>query len=403
MAAHEPPFTLGIEEEYLLVDLETRDLCADPPPALMKACEGALGDRVAPEFLRCQIEVGTPVCASVGEARAELCRLRRTIAEEARPFGLAPIAASIHPFAKWSEQRATDRPRYQDIAQSLQVVGRRLMICGMHVHIGVEDDDLRIDLFNQLAYFLPHLLALSTSSPFWEGRPAGLKSYRLAVFDSLPRSGLPERFDGWGEFLRFVDVLVKAGVIEDATKIWWDLRPSVKYPTLEMRVTDVCTRLDDAVAVAATYRCLARMLWRLRRNNQRWRAYPAALIRENRWLAQRFGTKGELIDFGRGALVPYRELADELIDLLAEDAAALNCVAEVERIRKIASEGTSADRQLAVFHEAVEAGAGETEALHAVVDHLVAETFENCGGEPHAPARAPISQAGSNQRSASPS
>lgn len=379
--ATDPPLTIGIEEEYLLVDLETRDLAADPPPELMRACEEALGDRVATEFLRCQIEVGTPVCATMAEARAELCRLRHTIAEKARPLGLAPIAASIHPFARWSDQRATDKPRYQGIAESLQVVGQRLMICGMHVHIGVEEDDLRIDLFNQLAYFLPHLLALSTSSPFWQGRPAGLKSYRLAVFDSLPRSGIPERFDSWGAFVRFVDVLVKAGVIEDATKIWWDLRPSVKYPTLEMRVTDVCTRLDDAVAVAAAYRCIARMLWRLRRNNQRWRTYPAALIRENRWLAQRFGTKGELIDFGRGALIPYHDLAEELIDLLAEDAVALGCVAEIERLRKIASEGTSADRQVAVFRAALEAGADEAEALRAVVDHLVAETLEGCAAE----------------------
>ncbi|MBZ8134187.1 carboxylate-amine ligase [Afifella sp. IM 167] len=380
MAENEPAFTIGIEEEYLLVDTTSRDLCVDPPEELLTSCQEILGGAVAPEFLRCQIEVGTPVCKSLADARRELARLRSTIAEEAGKHGLAPIAASTHPFAQWSEQRSTDKPRYREIAESLQVVGRRLVICGMHVHVGVEDPELRIDLHNQLAYFLPHLLCLSTSSPFWQGRKAGLKSFRLTVFDALPRSGPPERFSSFGEFERFVSVLTGAGVIEDATKIWWDLRPSVRFPTLEMRVTDVCTRVEDALAIAATFRCLARMLWRLRRDNQRWRHYPMALIAENRWIAQRHGAAGRLIDFGRGELVPFSDLAGEIIDLVAEDADHFGCASEVERIRGIASGGTSADKQLAVYEDAIEAGASEPEALREVVDHLIAETLAGCKG-----------------------
>ncbi|MCF1505842.1 carboxylate-amine ligase [Afifella sp. H1R] len=378
MDRDEPRFTIGIEEEYLLVDKTSRDLCVDPPAELLAACQETHGNSVAPEFLRCQIEVGTPVCADLPAARAALAELRGTIAEEADKYGLAPMAASTHPFAKWRDQRATDKPRYREIAESLQVVGRRLIICGMHVHVGVEDDELRMDLHNQLAYFLPHLLCLSTSSPFWQGRKAGLKSFRLTVFDALPRSGPPERFSSFGEFERFVSVLTGAGVIEDATKIWWDLRPSVRFPTIEMRITDVCTRLDDAIAIAATFRCLARMLWRLRRKNQRWRHYPMALIAENRWIAQRHGAAGNLIDFGRGAVVPFVDLVGELIDLIAEDADHFGCTSEVERIRAIASGGTSADKQIATYEKALKDGASEDEALKAVVDHLVAETLIGC-------------------------
>ncbi|MEX2319000.1 MAG: carboxylate-amine ligase, partial [Bauldia sp.] len=285
----EPSLTIGIEEEYLLVDKETRDLVNDPPEALMEACARALGDHVSPEFLRCQIEIGTPVCRTIGEARHELARMRRVIAGEAGKHNLAPIAASTHPFADWHIQMNTDKDRYNKLARDMQVVARRLLICGMHVHLGVEDEALRIDLFNQLPYFLPHLLALSTSSPFWGGERTGLKSYRLAVFNELPRTGLPPTFADVSEYHRTVDTLVAVGEIEDGTKIWWDLRPSARFPTLEMRITDLCTRLDDAIAVAALYRCLARMLFRLRRSNQRWRNYSSFLINENRWLAQRFG------------------------------------------------------------------------------------------------------------------
>src|SRR5690606_26994335 len=219
----------------------------------------------------------------------EIARLRRTIATAAAKHGLAPIAASTHPFAEWSQQRNTDKERYNTLARTMQVVARRMLICGMHVHLGIEDEALRFDLFGQLPYFLPHLLALSTSSPFWRGEPTGLRSYRLAVFNEMPRTGLPPAFASAEEYARTLDTLVRAGEIADGTKIWWDLRPSARFPTLEMRITDVCTRLDDGIAIAALYRCIARMLVRLRRRNQRWRHYSNFLIDENRWLAQRFG------------------------------------------------------------------------------------------------------------------
>lgn len=376
MAQNEPSFTIGVEEEYLLVDKETRNLATDPPKALMEACEKKLAKQVSPEFLRCQIEVGTPVCKSVQEARSELAHLRGTIADISGEHGLAPIAASTHPFARWKEQQHTDKERYNDLARDMQVVVRRMLICGMHVHVAIEDDVTRIDLFNQLAYFLPHLLALSTSSPFWQGMRTGLNSYRLSVFKEMPRTGLPEEFDLPGQYQRTVDALVKAGVIEDATKVWWDLRPSARFPTLEMRVTDTCTRLDDAIAIAALFRCLTRMLWRLKRSNQRWRSYTRFLIEENRWLAQRDGARGSLIDFGRGERVAYPELVEELLELVREDAEHFNCLGAVEHARQIASEGTSADRQIAIYEKAIADGADEDEALKAVVDNLIAETVD---------------------------
>ncbi|MEM8877914.1 MAG: carboxylate-amine ligase [Pseudomonadota bacterium] len=370
----EPTFTIGIEEEYLLVDRQTRDLAVDPPEDLLTTCEKELEGRVSPEFLRCQIEVGTPVCESVDKAREELSHLRKTIGGIANQHGLAPIAASTHPFARWRDQHHTDKERYNVLARDMQGVVRRMLICGMHVHVAIENDALRNDITSQASYFLPHLLAMSTSSPFWQGLDTGLKSYRLTVFQAMPRTGLPERFDSYEEYKRTVQVLVKAGMIEDATKIWWDLRPSDRFPTLEMRVTDTCTRLDDALTIAAIFRCLCRMLWRLRRNNQRWRYYSNFLIDENRWLAQRFGVDAKLIDYGRGECLPYLELADEIIELLREDAEFFGCVEDLERARDIARHGTSADRQLKLYRDALEDGVSEEDAMKAVVDHLIAET-----------------------------
>lgn len=370
-----PTFTIGIEEEYLIVDRETRDLVADPPAAFLADCERALGTNVNSEFLRCQVEVETPVCETTAEARTQLARMRRTIAECAGEYGMAPIAASTHPFADWSRQHNTDKQRYNEIAQDLQVVARRLVICGMHVHVGIEDEYLRFDLFDQLTYFLPHLLALSTSSPFWRGEMTGLHSYRLSVFNEVPRTGLPPKFDSPAQYHRTVDTLTKAGEIEDATKLWWDLRPSARFPTIEMRITDVCPRLDDAIAIAALYRCIIRMLYRLRRANQRWRDYSAFLVNENRWLAQRFGATRTLIDFGKGEPVAFASLVDELLDLVAEDAAFFGCEAEIGHARRIAAEGTSSTRQLAVYEASLDAGASNEAALQAVVDSLIAETL----------------------------
>jgi glutamate---cysteine ligase / carboxylate-amine ligase len=369
-----PEFTLGIEEEYFLVDQATRDVVDDPPPAMLAECDALLAGQVGPEFLRSQIEVGTRVCASLGEARADLARLRGTVAEVAKAHGMAPVAAATHPFARWEAQKTTRQRRYADLEADLQGVGRRLAICGLHVHIGIPDNELRIDLLNQAAYFLPHLLALSTSSPFWQGEDTGLKSYRLAVFNELPRTGMPERFDSWGEYRRHVDILVAAGLIEDATKLWWDLRPSERFPTLEMRVTDSCTTLADALSIAALFRCVLRMLWRLKRENQRWRLYSRMLIEENRWRAQRYGTDRGLVDFGRGAIFPYSELLDEILALVDADARHFGCLDEVAHARLILARGTSADRQRAIFATARAAGATRGEALGAVVDWLIEET-----------------------------
>jgi glutamate---cysteine ligase / carboxylate-amine ligase len=370
----EPAFTIGVEEEYLLVDRASRDLAAEPPAGMLTECQKLLEGQVSPEFLRAQIEIGTRVCRSMAEVREDLARLRRAVAEVADRYGLAPIAASTHPFARSGLQRHTDKERYNTLAREIQAPARRLVICGMHVHIGIEDPDLRIDLMNQAAYFLPHLLALSTSSPFWEGEDTGLKSYRIAVFDELPRTGLPEQFESFGEFERHLAVLVHAGLIEDGTKLWWDLRPSVRFPTLEMRITDVCPRLDDAVAIAAICRCLLRMLYRLRRGNQRWRRYAAMLVNENRWRAQRYGFDEGLVDFGKGAIVPYRDLLEEILALLAEDAAHFGCLGEIEAARGILERGTSAHRQLATYRAALGRGAAREEALRAVVDELIVET-----------------------------
>ena len=374
MKTNPPPFSLGIEEEYLLVDATTRDLVTEQPPAFFEACENALGAQVSREYLKSQIEVGTSVSATPALAGRELAHLRATIADIAAQFGMAPIAASTHPFADWGRQQPTERARYQRIAADLAGVGRRLVICGMHVHVGIGDDELRIDLMNQVRYFLPHLLTLSTSSPFCEGEDTGLKCYRLAAYHELPRTGMPGRFTGWDEYTHTVDVLVRAGIIEDATKIWWDVRPSARFPTLEMRITDVCTRLDDAVAVASLYVCVLRMLWRQRRANLAWRTYPVFLLAENRWRAMRYGVGGTLFDLGRGELVAFADLVEELIALVAEDADAIGCASEIVHLRRIVRGGTSADRQVARHSAAIAAGATRDEALRAVVDHLITET-----------------------------
>ena len=376
MSATEPSFTIGIEEEYLLVDKLTRDLADAPPDQLWAECEARLGDLIKPEFLKSQIEIATGICSSINDAREDLRRLRKTVAEVAGKHGLAPIAASTHPFSKWQAQSHTDKERYHVLAQDMQAVARRLLICGMHVHVGLDDDEMRIDLMNQASYFLPHILALSTSSPFWQGFDTGLKSYRLSVFDELPRTGLPERFDSFAEYRRHVDVLIKAGTIKDASMLWWDIRPSSAFPTLEMRITDVCTRLEDTLSIAALYQCIIRMLYRLRRGNQRWRIYANMLINENRWRAQRYGLDDGLLDFGKGVMVPSADLIDELISMVGEDAAALNCTAEIERLREIVAHGTSAHRQLAVYYQSIEDGLSTQQSLSAVVDMLIEETIK---------------------------
>lgn len=371
----EPSFTVGIEEEYMLVDRESRDLVEKMPAAMLEQCKTlAQGQQVKPEFLRSQIEIGTRVCANIDEVRGALRELRGAVAAVASRHGLAPLAVSTHPFADWHTQKHTNRSRYEALSEEMQTAARRLLICGMHVHVGIEDDELRIDLLNQFSYFLPHLLALSCSSPFWEGRDTGLKSYRLTVFDALPRTGIPERLESWAEYRRLVSTMVDAGVIEDATRIWWDVRPSAQYPTLETRIMDMCTDIEDALAIAALTVCILRMLYRLRDANQRWRIYPALLIRENRWRATRYSYDRGMIDLGRGSVVPFDELLEELLELVHEDAVALGCLDEVRNARRILARGTSAHRQLEWHAAAVADGATLDEADRAVVDELIDAT-----------------------------
>ncbi len=376
MSGLEPKFTIGIEEEYLLVDRDTRALVVDPPKTLMSECEELIGEQVSSELLRSQIEIGTKVCDNVQEAREDLARLRKVIIDVAANHNLAPIAASTHPFSKWQDQKQTQKDRYEALTVEMQGAARRLVICGMHVHVGIGDDELRIDLMNQMSYFLPHLLALSCSSPFWGGRDTGLKSYRLTIFDALPRTGLPERFASWSEYQRHVQILVDAGLIEDSTKIWWDLRPSARYPTLETRVMDVCTRMDDAIALAALLVCHLRMLCRLRARNQRWRIYTPMLIRENRWRAMRYSFDEGLIDLARGVVVPFAELLEEMLSLVGEDAEALGCEQEVAGVRDILSRGTSAHRQLRDFELEQAAGKSVEDSLKTVVDTLISDTAD---------------------------
>jgi len=376
MASIEPAFTIGVEEEYLLVDKETRGLVVEPPKTLMAEAEEECGTHVTAELLRSQIEVGTKVCNNVQEAHEDLARLRRGIIKVADRHGLAPIAASTHPFSRWTEQKHTRKERYDSLTHEMQGAARRLVICGMHVHVGIGNDELRIDLMNQMSYFLPHLLALSCSSPFWLGQDTGLKSYRLTIFDALPRTGLPERFASYAEYQRHVGILIDAGLIDDSTRIWWDLRPSARFPTLETRIMDVCTRLDDTVALASLLMCILRMLYRLRTRNQRWRLYTPMLIRENRWRAMRYSFDEGLLDLAKGEVVPFEDLLDELCSLVAHDAQALGCEKEIAGVRDILTRGTSAHRQLRDYELERASGASVEDSLKSVVDTLIADTAE---------------------------
>lgn len=366
-----PSLTLGIEEEYLIVDRESLDLVKTPDAAFLQACGDALGAQVTGEFLQCQVEVGTKPHAKVEDAAAELLRLRQGVATCAAGFGYAPIAASTHPFAQWRRQHHTRKERYDALSDNLGQVVRRMLICGMHIHVGIEDEDARIDLMSQVSYFLPHLLAFSTSSPFWEGDDTGLNSYRLTVFDALPRTGLPDPLESYKEYQRLVAAMVKAGCIEDATRIWWDIRPSDKFPTLEQRITDICGTVRETAAIAAAYQSLLLYFHHLKEKNQRWRRYPNTLILENRWQAQRHGVNGKLIDLGRGEMLPFCELTEELIALVSPQAEELGCLTELAYLRDIARNGSSADRQRAVYTSARARGVQNAEAMQEVVAHLV--------------------------------
>ena len=305
MASHGPKFSIGIEEEYLLVDPETRSLASTQPPEFMARCMERLPGRVTHEFLQSQVEIGTGVCETIGAARAELRELRETVAETAREFGMRMIASSTHPWAHWREQVPVDMDRYRILGAEHQSLARRMAICGMHVHAGIEDADLRVDLMSQVSYFMPHLLALSSSSPFWEGHDTGLKAFRPIIIGDLPRSGLPEIFESWNDWQELLQVLAETGMVTDPSKIWWDMRPSAKHPTLEIRICDICTWMEDGLTIAALYQSILSFLAHLKNNNQRWRHYRRILILENKWRAQRYGVEardGGLRQAGAGAV-----------------------------------------------------------------------------------------------------
>jgi len=366
--------TLGVEEEYLVVDPETGEAAANPPDGFFKDSKKALGAQVTHEFLRCQIEIATPVCADLVEVRQHLTHSRKTLSEIAIHHGMRLMAASTHPFTSWRAQKPTKQKRYTDLDKDLRGAIRRMLICGTHVHVGILDHDLRIDVMNQMRYFLPHMLALTTSSPFWAGEMMGMKSYRLSVFDGMPRTGIPEAMVSIGEYERLVGMLTGVGVIEDASKIWWDIRPSVKFPTVEARMSDMCTLMEDTLAVVAVYQCITRMLIHLKSRNIKWRNYPAFLIAENRWLAQRRGVEGALIDFGKGEKIPFKQLNEEMIGFLLQHAQALGCERELLHTRTIVERGSSACRQVATYEREVAGGATKEAALKAVVDQLITET-----------------------------
>jgi carboxylate-amine ligase len=363
-----PSLTFGIEEEYQIVDPESRELRSYITEILEEG-QYVLREQVKAELHQSIVEIGTQVCHRPEEARAELVRLRRGVMELAGRKGLKIAAAGSHPFSAWTAQEITPFERYLGVKQDMGDLAQQLLIFGTHVHIGIEDREFLIDAMNVCRYLLPHVLCLSTSSPFWVGRNTGLKSYRSTIFRSFPRTGIPRRFDSWSDFTYLVDTLVKTRCIPDGTKIWWDVRPNWQYPTLEFRICDVCTRVDEAVCIAAIFQAIIAKLWKLRRDNMTFRVYPAELVEENKWRAVRYGLDGMLIDFGKEQQLPARDLIREMIEWFLEDVLdELGSRSEVEYAYRILDQGTSADRQLATFHR--------TGDLKAVVDQLIRETEE---------------------------
>jgi len=370
----EEKLSIGIEEEYLLVDAETRDLVTRPSGGFMARCRETLGNRVTHEFLQSQVEVGTGVCRTIADARAEMIELRQAVSDAAREFGMRMIAASTHPWAHWREQEPVDMERYRILGAEHQSLARRMAICGMHVHAGIEDRNLRVELMNQVTYFMPHLLALSASSPFWEGHNTGLKAFRPIIIGDLPRSGFPEVFENWNDWTEMLDDLAATGMVTDPTRIWWDLRPSSRHPTLELRICDICTSMEDGLTIAALYQSILAYLCQLRRQNERRRHYRRLLILENKWRAQRYGVEAELADFGKRVVVPFADLIDELVELLQPFADKLGCLPEIERAKTIARRGSSADHQLKVYNDAIQGNASEHDAQKAVVDWLIEQS-----------------------------
>ncbi|HVV61276.1 MAG TPA: carboxylate-amine ligase [Pseudolabrys sp.] len=367
-------YSIGIEEEYFVFDASSRRAVTHTSKGFFEEAQKRLGDRVMTEMLQSQIEVATPPCATPAEAREALAHYRKALGEAARRHKLGIAAMGTFPLAFWPEQTMTPKARYGAIMEDLQMVGMRNMLCGMHVHVAVPDVRTRINLIMRLTPFLPLLLALSTSSPFWQGHLSGLRGYRLAAYDELPRTGLPELFHSEDEYQQYIAALTWAKIIPDASYIWWALRPSMANPTIELRVTDSCTRLDDAIAIAALFRCLVRALDRDRALNAGFDRVGRAITVENKWHAQRYGVAAVFVDpFARSPLT-VKEWLDQVFDFIAEDVAALKCEGEMVHLHRIAARGTSADRQVTVFEKAKAAGRKRLTALKDVVDWAARET-----------------------------
>jgi carboxylate-amine ligase len=362
-----PSLSIGIEEEYQIVDPETRELRSFITQFIDNDRIIMVEREIKPELHQSMVELGTPVCTTVAEAEEELVKQRSFIARLAGQKDLAIMCSGTHPFSRWIDQPVTPFPRYLGVLEEMQVLAQRLLIFGMHVHIGIEDRAFAVDTMNVVRYMLPHILALSASSPFWLGRRTGLKSYRSTIFQDFPRSGIPDICRTVADYDNLVQTLVSAGCMPDASKIWWDVRPHHKYPTLEFRICDICTRVDEAIAITAIFQALVLWLWKLRRNNITFRVYRRDLIEENRWRASRYGLDGKMIDFGKSQEVPTRQLIRELLELIAEEVDELGTRAYLKPIEEMLALGTSADRQLRVY----DSTDGD---LTAVVDHLIAET-----------------------------
>jgi len=367
-------YTFGMEEEYFVFDARTHQAVRRANGKFLSLVRKELGEHVMTEMLQSQIEVASPPCNTMAEARKHLKHYRRTLAEAAAAHKLGVAAMGTFPLAFWPEQTVTPKARYDAIMDDLQMIGYRNMLCGMHIHVAVPDIATRINLIMRLTPYLPLLLALSTSSPFWQGHFTGLVGYRLAAYDELPRTGLPELFRTNDEYQEYVAALTWAKIIPDASYIWWAIRPSLKNPTIELRIADSCTRLDDALAIAALFRCLVRALDRDRALNAGFDRVGRAITQENKWHAQRYGIGARFVEpFSRSPLT-LREWLDQVLDFIAVDVAALDCAAEIKHLHTIAVHGTSADRQVEIFGKARISGRRRLTALKEVVDWAAAET-----------------------------
>jgi carboxylate-amine ligase len=367
-------FKFGIEEEYFINDAFKRDVARGRIREFFEACRDKLSDDIQPEMLEPQIEIATKPSVDFSDARSQLVDLRSSVGSIARDYNLSVMASGTHPLATWARVRPNAQPRYGKVMHDLQMVGSRSVVCGMHVHVEVPDLATRIDIMNRIQPYLPLLLALSTSSPFWQSQRTGLLGYRLAAYRELPRTGLPDLFESAADYQRYIDTLVAARAIENSSYVWWVIRPSLKHPTLELRVADSCTRVDDTLAIAALYRCLVRHLSLDPKLNAGQTGASRAINDENGWRAQRYGIHGSFVDEASRSAKPVRQMLDETLDLVAEDAKALGCEREIDLARWIVARGTSADQQLTLYTEALGRGLASRDALAGVVDWLSAET-----------------------------